>query len=308
MHVLATTRIEGWESAVARVDIGSLNLKDAVSFMRNESGRRDGEDADWEALAKAVGTLPVALSHIAIYLRRAKVVTPARCLQRVRALMAASPSLKDAEASVDATYRLAIERVDTETPGASLLMNFLSFFEASAIPLEVLEQPPEIYPEVLRSTLSDPIVRDEAVSAVVDVSLADGRMQDYLQKKRTLAFDFVRRGDRAGAAAVQLELCREIRGSVGLNGVTSADLERELRNYGGMATDAGEKSWVIKANFREIGYRCQPAFKVGDLMDGITIVESVSDYRETRSCAPWPSCLRLRRPILPHFWIASRKR
>lgn len=189
--------------------------------------------------------------------------------------MAASPSLKDAEASVDATCRLAIERVDTETPGASLLMNFLSFFEASAIPLEVLEQPPEIYPEVLRSTLSDPIVRDEAVSAVVDVSLADGRMQDYLQKKRTLAFDFVRRGDRAGAAAVQLELCREIRGSVGLNGVTSADLERELRNYGGMATDAGEKSWVIKANFREIGYRCQPAFKVGDLIDGITIVESV---------------------------------
>jgi hypothetical protein len=59
-----------------------------------------------------------------------------------------------------------------------------------------------------------------------------------------------------------------------VEGVTSADLETELSNYGGMATDAGEKPWVIEANFSQMGYRVQPAFNVADLMNGIGLVES----------------------------------
>ena len=170
-RVLATSRIGGWEQAVARVDIGPLDRDEAVALLQADSGRSDGAPADWAALATAVGMLPLALCHIAAYLRRSTVVSPAVCLDRLQRLMSLSPSLKDAAASVQATYQLAIDRADGEAPGARALMGLLSMFSDQPIPLEVLDSPPDRYPPALQATLSDPVSRDEATSALVNASL-----------------------------------------------------------------------------------------------------------------------------------------
>lgn len=171
-RVLATSRLDSWGLDVEQLDIQTLDEQDAIRFLEAESGRREVPNDQWQVVARKVDRLPLALSHVAAYLRRAKTVSVTRCIERIEELMGLSASLRDAPASVYATYRLAIAQAEDEAPGAASLMQFLSFFRDMPMPLEALEQPNEIYLEPLRRLLGDEALKDEALAAIVRLSLA----------------------------------------------------------------------------------------------------------------------------------------
>jgi hypothetical protein len=170
-RVLATSRLDSWGLDVERLDIGMLDEQGAIRYLKSESGRREVLDDQWQVVGRKVDRLPLALSHVAAYLRRAKTVSIDRCIERIEQLMSLSAPLRDAPVSVYATYRLAIAQAEDEAPGATSLMQFLSFFRGMAMPLEAIEQPSEIYPEPLRQLLGDEELKDEALAAIVRLSL-----------------------------------------------------------------------------------------------------------------------------------------
>ena len=184
--ILATTRAATWGDDVIRVTIRDLSLEEAVAYLHAESGREDGSEEEWAKIAQKVCYLPLALSHCAIYLRRAKAVSLRRFIERIDELIAQSPTLQNEEVSVRATYRLAIEQAEQEAAGAAIIMKFVSFFEGLGMPLETLEQKVEVYPKELQPFVLDERARENALSALARLSLVALDLRENILRTHAL--------------------------------------------------------------------------------------------------------------------------
>jgi tetratricopeptide (TPR) repeat protein len=183
-HLIATSRTTGWGSDVALIRLDSWPVPDAVSYLRRESGRDDADlsVAEAQKIADALGSLPLALSHAAAYLKRTKTVTASRYLARINDHLSTAPKGAEYDRTVFATFREAIAKAEEEAPGACALLCLCSFFAPDAIPEELCHQDFELGTGLspalgsdpvmdLRTTLSDPARVDEALGALDRLSL-----------------------------------------------------------------------------------------------------------------------------------------
>ncbi len=173
IQVLMTTRVAGWSAAVKRVEVEELPLQDAAMFLVRDSGRPDlGAEGAIE-LAKALGRLPLALSHASAYLRRRQTVTPAAYLQALQRHMSDAPKGAEYDRSVFATFLAAAEQAEEDADGAAAILALAAFFGPDDVPVELFEQDPELYPDVISIVLTLPGQLDEALGALAHFSLID---------------------------------------------------------------------------------------------------------------------------------------
>jgi len=158
-HVIITSRISEWrqELRTEGIELKEFPLVEAVQFLRKRVpelgyGRADGSEdiseaeeahrqQQAEALAKTLGSLPLAVEHAASYL--AQTSTPvaeyiADFERNAHELLARHADMYSTSVAVATTWNLSRA---TLTPDAEALFELLSFFSAEPISEEVLVQP-----------------------------------------------------------------------------------------------------------------------------------------------------------------------
>jgi tetratricopeptide (TPR) repeat protein len=158
-HALLTTRWSDWGAAAspvaaAPVPVGVLPEEEAKRLLLDSTGRADETGA--ASLAKALGHLPLALTHAAAYCRLSG--TTFADYER----LAGDLLYKEDEGPIFATFSLAIAKAVEACPKAEPLMGLCAFLAPDRIPLGLF--PVDVLSEV---------ERDEAVIALHKLSLVN---------------------------------------------------------------------------------------------------------------------------------------
>ena len=158
-HALLTTRWSDWGAAAspvaaAPVQVGVLPEEEATRLLLDSAGSADAEGA--ASLAKALGYLPLALTHAAAYCRLSG--TAFADYER----LAGDLLYKEEKGPIFATFSLAIARAADACPKAEPLMGLCAFLAPDRIPLGLF--PADVLSEV---------ERDEAVIALHKLSLVN---------------------------------------------------------------------------------------------------------------------------------------
>lgn len=182
-RVLATSRNASWSPDMTVVELDTWPLETAVGYLRRESGRNDLTEDDARAMAEALGSLPLALSHAAASLRAMRMITPERYLERIAEHLKRAPRDAEYPSSVFATFNAAIAQAEAQAPGAAAVLSFAAQFAPDGIPDELFRQPLELCPEGLkpvvagndaidlRTAMADELRLDEALAALDRLAL-----------------------------------------------------------------------------------------------------------------------------------------
>jgi hypothetical protein len=173
-HVLLTTRLTTFRKGeVAAIAIEEWALPDAVRYLIHESGRGDIAESGAEAIAQALGRLPLALSHASAYLREVPTASAASYLAAIeRRMKSAPPGMADAK-PVYATFQEAIAQAEAQARGAAAVMAFAALLAPDNIPTELFAQDAELYPAALAAIVADPDGIEAATGALARYSLID---------------------------------------------------------------------------------------------------------------------------------------
>jgi tetratricopeptide (TPR) repeat protein len=156
-RVLITSRFSDWSELADEVALDVLPLEQAATFLQSRAGRSDAVGAN--ALADALGKLPLALDHAAAYCKRTQ-TTFARYSERASKLIGAAPRGAGYPRSVAATFDLAISEAVAQCQAAEPLMAYLALCAPERIPMTLVE-----------GALEDEAERQQALAALAEVSL-----------------------------------------------------------------------------------------------------------------------------------------
>ena len=170
-RVLVTSRIGAWGAGVAKVGVAEWDMPDAVAYLLTESGRSDLTAADAEAVATALGRLPLALSHAAAYLRENENATAGSDLAAIAQHLREAPESAEYDRAVFATFQEQIEQVEARAPGARAIVSLAAFYAPDDIPEELFTQAPEHYPAALAQVAASPVKLEKAIGALNRFSL-----------------------------------------------------------------------------------------------------------------------------------------
>lgn len=183
-HVLVTSRIHGWGGDTAKVEITKWPADDARDYLLKQSGRDDLKSEDAAKIAKALDYLPLALAYTAAFLRDSPATTADRYLERIEQHMDRAPTGAEYPKAVFATFQEALAQAEVRAPGAAAILCLAGFCAPDDIPFELFEQKADAYPDdlapvfengtkgaSLRAAVSDPDIREQALSALASLSL-----------------------------------------------------------------------------------------------------------------------------------------
>jgi tetratricopeptide (TPR) repeat protein len=156
-RVLITSRFSDWSELADEVALDLLPLEEAVALLQDRTGRSEAVGA--EALAEALGRLPLALDHAGAYCKRTQ-TSFADYATTVSSLIDAVPRGVGYPKSVAATFGLAIAEAVGQCPAAETLMAYLAHCAPDRIPMTLVEGAVEEKPERLK-----------ALAALAEVSL-----------------------------------------------------------------------------------------------------------------------------------------
>ena len=172
-RVLVTSRLAAWGAGVAKVEVEEWALPEAVAYLLKESGRSDLAAADAEAIATALGRLPLALSHAAAYLRENENATADSYLAAIAQHMQEAPESAEYDRAVFATFQEQVEQVEARAPGARAILSLAAFYAPEDIPEELFAQAAEHYPAALSHVVASPVKLEKAIGALIRFSLVD---------------------------------------------------------------------------------------------------------------------------------------
>ena len=173
VKTLITSRLGGWGSGVAPVEIKEWTLSDAVKFLLAECARTDLVEDDAQAIAKELGCLPLALSHAAAYLRDNRSASAKSYLAAIVAHMREAPADVEYNRAVYATIMQQTEQAEARAPGARAVLSLAAFYAPDAIPEELYRQAPEYYPTALAEVVIDPLRYEKTIGALDKLSLVE---------------------------------------------------------------------------------------------------------------------------------------
>src|SRR5262249_17618673 len=156
-RVLITSRFSDWSELADGVALDVLPLAEAVTFLQSRTERSDAAGAN--ALADALGNLPLALDHAAAYCKRTQMQF-ADYAKKVSSLIGAAPRGVGYPRSVAATFDLAITEAMVQCPAAEALMAYLAQCAPERIPMTLVE-----------GAVDDEAERLQALAALAEVSL-----------------------------------------------------------------------------------------------------------------------------------------
>jgi tetratricopeptide (TPR) repeat protein len=156
-RVLITSRFSDWSEFAKEVALDVLPLAEAITFLQSRTERSDAAGAN--ALADALGNLPLALDHAAAYCKRTQ-MRFGDYAKKVSSLIGAAPRGVGYPRSVAATFDLAITEAVAQRQAAEALMAYLAQCAPERIPMILVE-----------GAVEDEMERMEALAALAEVSL-----------------------------------------------------------------------------------------------------------------------------------------
>jgi tetratricopeptide (TPR) repeat protein len=171
-HVIVTTRRGGFGSIGHVLHLDVIDLPAAVQLLRSRVPTL--EEGLAEQLAEQLGRLPLGLEQAAAYLDRTQ--TPAADYLR---LLRTSPQAMLAEGvvhghghSLATVWNLSLDRVAREVPEAMELLGICAYLAPEAIPIDLFTRHPDELPTPLAQAVANVVALNQAVSTLVDYSLA----------------------------------------------------------------------------------------------------------------------------------------
>jgi tetratricopeptide (TPR) repeat protein len=168
--VLVTSRNPNWQPLAATVSVDVWPRADAIAFLQRRASL-DPDDAD--ALAEALGDLPLALEQAAAYLQQTA-TAPGDYLDllatRARELFALGRPATS-EQTIATTWTISLHRLRDQTPGAEDLLALCAFLAPDDIPRTLTAEHPDRLPERLAATVRDPLAYQQAIAELRRYSL-----------------------------------------------------------------------------------------------------------------------------------------
>ena len=169
-RVLVTSRNPNWQPLAATLSMDVWPRADAIAFLQRRAGL-DPDDAD--ALAEALGDLPLALEQAAAYLQQTG-TAPGGYLDllatRAGELFALG-RLATSEQTIATTWTVSLHRLRDQTPGAEDLLALCAFLAADDIPRALAAEHPDRLPGRLAATVRDPLAYQQAIAELRRYSL-----------------------------------------------------------------------------------------------------------------------------------------
>lgn len=162
--LITTQHHHGWTGVTDAVKLGAFPESEGLEFLRRRFGIADqgmSPDARTElrALGRQLGWLPLPLEQAAAFIVQAEITV--------------SEYLRDLPggATVEDTFRRAIERISQTSPAAVDLLRLCTFLASEDVPRATLTQYRSVLPTGLRAVMADPVTFTRQVLLLVDHSL-----------------------------------------------------------------------------------------------------------------------------------------
>jgi len=180
-HVIVTSRNPAWGTVARPLDVQVFERPTSIEFLLKRTGQADQEAAG--KLAEALGDLPLALEQAAAYIEATGESVPGylRMFRERRAELLKRPS-PSSDSTVAATWEMSFQQVESRSPPAAALLNLCAFLAPGDIPLDIVQQAPEL-PEPLAEAAADAVRFDDAIGALRRFSLVS-RSGDVLSVHR----------------------------------------------------------------------------------------------------------------------------
>ncbi|MEV8435676.1 FxSxx-COOH system tetratricopeptide repeat protein [Streptomyces chartreusis] len=136
-HVLITARDPAWNKIAPGLALGVFSREESIAYLGRQLPTLDDQTTD--ALADALGDLPLALAHAAGALSEG--TPPDHYLQLLRtntAELLSDGEIYDYPVSVAATVTIAADRLDVDRPEAAALLRLAAFLGPEPIPTKWL--------------------------------------------------------------------------------------------------------------------------------------------------------------------------
>jgi Tfp pilus assembly protein PilF len=172
-HLLITSQNPAWGGVATRLKVGVFTPAEAAAFLLARTGSSDRVVA--EALARELGELPLAMEQAAAFMEQTG-LSPEEYLGLYR--LDREVLLNKGEpvahgATVDTTFRLAIEKIARRSKAAVELVDLCAFLAPEAIPHELLTANPQLLPSALARVVEDQLALAEAVGVLHGFSLVE---------------------------------------------------------------------------------------------------------------------------------------
>jgi hypothetical protein len=138
VDVLVTSRSPAWGRYGTPLQVTPFDRRASVDFLRSRSGTSDDDTA--EALAEALGDLPLALEQACAYVEQTGLALEdyLELFRTRRELLISRGAPAGYGATVATAWRLAFDRVGTESPLAARVLETCAFLAPDSIPLQLL--------------------------------------------------------------------------------------------------------------------------------------------------------------------------
>jgi tetratricopeptide (TPR) repeat protein len=169
-RVLVTSRNPNWQPLAATMPIDVLPRPEAIAFLQRRAGIHEPHA---DALAEALGDLPLALEQAAAYLEQTQ-TPPEEYLEllgaRSRELFALGRPATS-EQTVATIWTVSLRRLEQEAPAAQDLLNLCAFLAPDDIPRSLLAAHSELLPDRLSAAVKDRVALQRADGALRRYSL-----------------------------------------------------------------------------------------------------------------------------------------
>lgn len=171
VRALITTRLDKWGKSVSEIEIAQLPIDDAIQFLRDESDRDDIDADDARAIANDLGSLPLALSHAATYLRDNTLATADSYRADIAHHMKNAPRGVAYPDAVFATFTQQIAQADKRKPGARAVLSLAAFLAPDDVPVALFQHKAPTGIADLEALAASPRDCQEAINALDKLSL-----------------------------------------------------------------------------------------------------------------------------------------
>lgn len=180
-HTLVTSRHAAWRGVASPLPLRGLTRRESVELLLTRSGAMDrsgvDQDAAADALAEALGDLPLALTQAAAFMEEHALTVPAYLeLFRERQEELLRRGAAEGSAPTVATiWDIAFRELSARAPAAADLLALLAFLAADDIPRDALRDGAGACPTALAAALRDPLALGEQVAALRRYSLIEAQ-------------------------------------------------------------------------------------------------------------------------------------
>jgi tetratricopeptide (TPR) repeat protein len=173
-HVIITTRDStDWGSIATPLPVRKFERKEAIEFLLSRTGQND--DVTANALAEALGDLPLALEQAGAYIvmtRRSLADYLKLFKERQTELLKRGKPI-DYPDTVATAWDISFQKVQEKSPEAADLLNLCAFLAPDDIPKSLLSQGVQHLPESMASVVAEDVKLDDAIIVLQSYSLVD---------------------------------------------------------------------------------------------------------------------------------------